>query len=300
MRLRSALISSLVALSPALAAAQPVEKEDAVAAHPQAYSLRPLTLPAMTLAPEVDFSVTHFTVADTASADLYSWGFGASFGIIDDLTVELVPLSFYHQVVSVETAFGDFSSTDTDYHYLLAGATYRFLDGGSAGGVDLGARLRFAVDSEPNVYINPAFLLRLRHEVVRLDTGLEMMVLVREDDAVYSDSDVMFGLQGFGQWINTPRAGIPVELAFQIVDPFWLGLNTGFGIADFTADDVGDTVFVPLGWGAGGTIPYDDGQPMMDIGAGFGFPLFLIGGADEQPLEEYWQLGINATGFIYL
>jgi hypothetical protein len=278
----------LVSSMPALASAA----ED----HPWAYSLRPMTLPAMTLAPEAGFNVNHYAFGP-AELNQFSWTAGASFGILDDLSVELIPLGFYHQVMSVD--FGDFSDsdTDTDYHYMLAGATYRFLDGD----VDLGTRFRFAVDSWANIYLNPSFLVRLKTEVVRLDTGVEFAVVIRDQSTVYSNSDVMVGLQGFGQWLNTPRAGIPVELAFQIVDPFYLALNTGLGVGDFTADDAGDTVFMPLGWGAGGTIPYDDDQPMVDIAAGFSFPLFLIGAAEEDlPIEEFWQVGLKATGFIYL
>lgn len=315
MRWNLALVTMVVVASPVVAAAQPAsqagvqaggaadtplgevhgDRSDEDQAHPWAYSLRPITLPEMTLAPELGFTYSRFSF-DPVVSEVFSWSAGASFGILDDLSVEVVPLTFYHSVASSEAMGITFSDSDTDYNYFLAGATYRFWDGV----VDIAARFRFAVDSYASVFFNPGFLVRLRHEVVRLDTGVEFMVLRRDESALVSDSEVFVGLQGFGQFIDTPRAGIPVELAFQIVEPFWVGLNTGIGIADFTADDVGDTVFMPLGWGVGGTVPYDDHQPLMDISGGFGFPLFLVGAAEDQPVEEFWQIGIKATGFIYL
>jgi len=246
----------------------------------------------MTLAPHGDFTVTHLGEGGL-SADTFVWGFGASMGIIDDLSVEVVPVSIYHAVASVDTPFGTFSADDTDYHYFMAGATYRFLEGD----VDMGARFRFAIDSSPNIYFNPGFLVRLRGEVVRLDTGLEMMLLVHDYGSLVAHDDVVFGFGGFGQHVSTPRAGVPVELALQLADPIYLGLNTGLGIGDIT--EPGDSIFMPLGWGAGATIE-SDGQPVVDIDAGFSFPLFLLGALEDQPLEELWQLGFKGTGYIDL
>ena len=77
----------------------------------------------------------------------------------------------------------------------------------------------------------------------------------------------------------------------------FLGLQTGFGIIDLS--NASNTIFMPLGLFAGATVPTAQGA-LVDIGASFGFPLFLTGGSNDNPNTELWAFGFTARGFFYL
>jgi hypothetical protein len=77
----------------------------------------------------------------------------------------------------------------------------------------------------------------------------------------------------------------------------FLGVSTGYGILTF--EEAGESSFMPLGLFAGGTVPGEDG-PLADIGASFGFPLFLFGASEGNPVTELWTVGMSVRGFLYL
>ena len=223
-----------------------------------AYVERPLTLPEMALSPQLDAAIARAELG-RVSATAVQMELAASFGITDDLMVEARPLGFIT---------GD---VDTDYTRFQLGATYRFLDGP----VEIGGRFRFQIDSNANLALNPGIAVRIHAgNVARIDTGLNFTGVVPT-----GSGDPVAGLGGIvTDFLKPAEAGIPLDVSFQVVDPVFVGLSTGFAI--LTLEEAGDTSFMPLGFFAGGTVPGDDG-PLADIGASFGFPLFIIAAATK-------------------
>jgi len=247
---------------------------------PVAYVERPLTLPKMTLSPELDLAITHLDLGGfLGTATVFFVELGAAFGITDDFMVEAHPLGI------------EAGDVDTDYTRFEVGATYRFLKGP----VEIGGRFRFQVDNAGTLVFNPGLPVRIHGgEIVRIDTGVNFSGVV----PTKKDTDSQAALLGIGtDLLLSAEAGIPVNVAFQIVKPVFVGLSTGYGIVAFS--QAGDTSFMPLGFFAGGTVPGDQG-PLLDIGASFGFPYFLLGGSNSNPNTEIWSIGLTGRGFLYL
>jgi hypothetical protein len=244
---------------------------------PIAYAGRTLTLPAKTFSTQLDAALSR-AEAGRASLSLFQTELAGSYGVTDDLTVEVRPGGF---------VTGD---VDPDYTRFLLGATYRFLDGP----VEVGARFRFQVDSNANVGLNPALVVRVHGgNAIRLDTGINFAAVIPTDGAT-----PVAALGGaFTDYLKQAEAGIPLDIAFQVAEPMFVGFSTGYGILTF--EDAGQSSFMPLGLFAGGTVPGDDG-PVTDIGVSFGFPLFLLGSSGENPNTNLWTAGITVRGFLYL
>jgi hypothetical protein len=248
------------------------------AKQPVAYVERPLTLPAMTLSPQLDAA---FSRVDTGrdSAAIMQMEAAGSFGITDDLMVELRPGGF---------VFGD---VDADYTRFQFGIASRWLDGPV---VELGARSRVQVDSNAIVSINPAIVMRIHAgKVVRIDTGLNFAVAMPTDrgESVIALAGLPF------DYLKPVEAGIPLDVSFQLAEPVFLGFTTGYGVLTF--EGASESSFMPLGIFAGGTVPGEQG-PLADIGASFGLPLFLLGASEGNPNTELWTAGITVRGFLYL
>lgn len=237
---------------------------------PVPYVERSIALPALTLAPGGRFNV--FTVPPFAGRHLDPWWFlstGARFGIIDQLEIEATP---FQSVLAPEFAYGG-----------SAGITGDFLDGP----FELGVRLRVFWSAEPVVF-TPSIPMRVHiAEVVRIDTGVAVSISTQGEAGMYEFSTVPVNVE----------PGVPARVAFQIVDPFWLGIDTGFGISDFT--EAGHRTFVPLGLRLGGTVPGDSG-PILDIEGGFSWPTFVRAGAPDGVVPEVWNAGLQLQGYIYL
>lgn len=126
---------------------------------PLPFAQRPLTLPRMTLAPEVSFDVAHVAFGGLGSAIGVGMEIGARFGILDDLEVGAVvlPLEF---------------SPDFAYGNPRLEATFRFLKGT----VEMGARLRtiFGLHSgNTGVILEPGLPILIHiGEAARIDTGV--------------------------------------------------------------------------------------------------------------------------------
>jgi hypothetical protein len=237
---------------------------------PVPYVERPIALPAMTLAPAARFNVFRTRPGVGRSADPWLFlGLGARFGILDELEVEAHPFA---SVLTPDFTYGGWAAITGD-----------FLDGP----FELGARLRFHWSTEEAVF-TPAVPIRIHlAELVRIDTGAAVSIATD-------------GRAGLFQSTTTPvnlEPGIPAQVAFQIADPFWIGVQTGFGIADFT--EVDDLTFVPLGAAVGGTVPGDDG-PLFDVEAGFSFPEFVRTGAVDGIVTRVWNAGVHLQGYLYL
>ena len=255
---------------------------------------RPLTLPKMMLAPQFQIGLTHAELGNFAFNGV-GLNVGAAFGVIDDLTVDIVPLT----LLIGRTDAGGFSDTKAYYGTFRLGATYRFFH---ADVVDIGGRVEFgATGFDDTIHLTAMIPVLLRFgKIVRIDTGLAISGLFPT-----KGGDANGALGTVGSVVPTvPGAGpgIPIDVTFQIVDPFFVGFDTGFGIASFNDTALGGldkSCFMPLGLHAGATIPGDKG-PIADITGSFSFPLFLLGADRNPPTSEVWQLGIDARAYFQL
>jgi hypothetical protein len=256
---------------------------------PISSSQRPLTLPELTLRTDVTGADYHFSLGPFGSADIGLIAFGVGFGILDDLEIDATVVPLF--------VGDDISDNDVVFANPLLGATYRFVDEEI---VDVGASLTFSIPVADDRFfgMSPGIPVRLfLGDIARLDTGVYFSVLVPVSDEL-NDGDTI------GQWAGTSPApvplpsgepGIPIRFTINAVEYFFLGMRSGFGIADF--GEPADTFFIPLGWQVGGTVPLDD-QPLMDIGWFFDFPILFRPAVEDRPfveadkvVTEYWVMG---------
>jgi hypothetical protein len=112
------------------------------------------------------------------------------------------------------------------------------------------------------------------------------------------DGDTVAAFAGLAtDYLKPAEAGIPLDVTFQLAEPVFVGLTTGYGVLTFR--DAEASSFMPLGAFVGGTVPGEEGA-LADIGASFGFPVFLLGAGDENPITELWTAGLTVRGFLYL
>jgi hypothetical protein len=242
---------------------------------PISQAQRPLVLPHLTLSPVVAANIYHLDVG-AFSQTAVIMGVGASIGLFDMAEVEVSPFT---------------SALSPTFEYgATLGGTFRFLD------TEMVARLRMLFTTN-GIGISPGVPVRLHAtDMVRLDTGLYFNIVTT--GFAGTSTDTVVGLSSFGTSPITTAPGIPLELTVNPIDELWIGAGTGFGIGDF--GNAGDSIFIPLGLGLGGTIPVDD-RPLVDIGTGFGFPLFIstLPGADTI-VSEIWQVNIAARANLDL
>lgn len=256
---------------------------------PMPYTSRPLTLPARMISPDFSGSILHIDgFLDPGARNVGSLNLGASYGIVDDVTVYATPLT-----MSVDT------STRTDptpyYGTLRLGGIFRFLH---TTDVDVGVRLEVGGSGKFLSLFATAeipVLFRLGH-VVRIDTGVAFtMVLPTNGKGI--DGALAGVLDYFA--VAAARAGVPIAVAIQPIDSIFFGLRSGFGIGSFRGN-VANTVFVPLGAFFGGTIASAASRPIADITASFDFPLFLLGNAADLPVSQLWVAGVDARFYFQL
>jgi hypothetical protein len=277
---RSAL-SALALLSPAAARAEGFDYP--AGTQPQAYAARPLTLPALTLSPQV--SGTLDKLSTTTAAMIYtqspktlnvSLALGASMGIVENIEIGavVVPLQVLPDVV-----YGDPS----------VHGTFRFVKGGF----------------ELAGYINTTFIT---HQGVAPDVTLPVL---NEGAGVLFQpgllSRIHLGSRGkldigatvpiqLGSAVHDVGLNIPVELAFNLADFFYVGADTGFGITNVKSPGLDS--YVPLGLIAGFSIGSDD-KPVVDIGALFRWPQFANPGKGQTIDTTDFQVGVSAAAYIY-
>jgi hypothetical protein len=239
---------------------------------------RPLTLPKMTLAPELGFGVSHFNFDGFNLGTTVGVDIGAHFGILDDLEVGAVVLP-----VKLSPDFG--------YENPQLEATFRFVKGK----IELGARVRTLFVTEKSVggVVVEAGVPVLIHvsEAARIDTGAFALMSF--------GSGVSFG----GEFKGGKTAGalrIPFQFIYDVIPPLHVGVQTGFAIADLS--DAGHKIYVPLGVVAGYAIGNEKG-PLVDIDPYFTFPYFATPGVPS-PGDKInagaFQTGLAATVFLYL
>jgi hypothetical protein len=243
---------------------------------PVAQSARPLVLPHMVLSPSLGVTLYHLDVG-VFSDTFVMMGVGATLGLGDIAEVEVSPFT---------------SALSPSFEYgATLGGTVRLVDTEM---LELGPRLRMLFTTD-GVGINPGLPVRLHvSDMVRVDTGVQLAINTNE----FTSRDTTVGLAGFGISPLTAQPGIPLEVTVNPIEQMWLNAGTGFGIASF--EDAGDTIFVPLSLGVGGTVPVDD-HPLVDVGAQFGFPYFIgtLPGADTV-ITELWSLSFVARANLDL
>lgn len=253
---------------------------DAASEYPIAYAERPLTLPRMTLAPELGFSVMRVN-GGTGTDTKVGMEIGASFGITKDLEVGVTfaPLVFAPSFEYGEPRFG---------------ATYRFL----SGQFELGARLDMYVyhpkGVSAGVLLRPAVPMLLHiGKMMRLD-------VVPTIDIAAGDGAVALagGLSSTGVKSAAVGMRIPIAFAFDIIEPLHVGANTGFHITNF--EHAGDTAAIPLGFSVGYAISMKN-KPLVDIDPFFRWPAFATPGAGtgrDKVNAGLFEVGIAARGYI--
>jgi hypothetical protein len=240
---------------------------------------RPLTLPEKHLRADASFNVIHYSFGPGFTTNITALFLGAAFGITDDFEVSavVIPLQF-----------------SEDFRYLNPdiGATYRFVEGD----VEVGARLHLSIPVAGDRYfgILPSLPVLIRMgDIARLDTGVNFSFLFPT-----GNGDPIVAWAGYNFAPYSFEGGIPLKFTFQIVPQAFVGLRTGFGVANF--DFAGESTFIPLGFHGGGTIE-NDGKPLVDITGNFDFPLFLTPGSDgDKVVSRFWTVGVTGSFYIGL
>jgi hypothetical protein len=188
-------------------------------------------------------------------------------------------------------------SPSVEYYSPEIAATFEFTDLDAA--FEAGVRLGFLIPPGNNKRWAADLMVPLRihaGDMVRIDTGVEVTV-----QGNTGGGDPFVGLTGTRTLpLQIIRPGIPIEAKVSVVDYVWVGLGTGFGMFDFTSNsgiDPGDTIFIPLGFGAGGNIPLSE-EMILDAKFTFDFPLFALPAAPDPIQGDIYQVGITA-GFHY-
>jgi hypothetical protein len=280
---RSALCT-LALLSPAAARADGYDAPNG--SQPIPYAARGLTLPALTLAPQVSGTLDKLSTT-TAAATFsqvpnpktlnVSLAVGASMGIVENIEIGAVALPLQ---VLPSVSYGDPSVHGT-FRFVkgafeLAGYinTIFITHQGAVSDVTLPV-----LNQSAGVLFNPGLLSRIHlGGRGKLDIGATVPIQL-------------------GSAVHDVGLNIPVELAFNLADFFYLGADTGFGIANVKSPGLNS--YVPLGLLAGFTISGDD-KPVVDLGALFRWPQFANPGKDQTFDTTDFQVGVSASVYIYL
>jgi hypothetical protein len=284
---RSSLVGSalvVVTLAVLLNAGSARADDMPTGTQPIAYAARPLTVPALTLAPQLSSTVDKLStttvqaIYNTPNAKSLNVGvaIGASVGIVENIEVGAV--------VAPLQVLPSFSYGDPSVH-----GTFRFVKGGFelAGyinstfithqGVDPQVTLP-VLNSGAGVLLEPGLLSRI-HMGGRAKLDIGATVPIQLGSAVHD-----IGLN------------VPVELAFNLIEAFHIGASSGFGIADVKAPALNS--YVPLGLLAGVAIGNDD-KPVFDIGALFRWPEFANPGKTQTIDTSDFQVGLSLAAYIY-
>jgi hypothetical protein len=99
-----------------------------------------------------------------------------------------------------------------------------------------------------------------------------------------------------GSAVHDIGLNVPVELAFNLAEFFYLGANSGFGITNVKSPGLNS--YVPLGLLAGFSIGSSD-KPVVDIGGLFRWPQFANPGKSHAIDTTDFQVGLSAAAYIY-
>jgi len=271
---------------------------------PRAYVDRPLTLRKFMLSPEFSLPITHLSLGGLGDINAVGLNLGAAFGIINDLTVDVTPLTLL--IVSGSGAVGN-STTKVYYGTFRLGATYRFIGKDAAAlksdVVEMGARVEFgATGANDTIHLGWGLpiIIHAGH-IFRLDTGIFFTALFPTNGATTGTTDPDIAMASVGSTAPSLALGFPPGIPIDITlgnDFIFGGVDTGFGIGSFRGS-VDKNAFMPLGFHFGGTIPSNN-KPLLDLVGNFGFPLFLLGSNNKLPTTQVWQVGLDARAYFQL
>lgn len=225
---------------------------------PVPYVSRPMTLPAATLAPAIRVRAGQTVEFDTRFLLIGIDLVNARYGILDDLEIEA-------EVAPIE------AEPRVNYGNATARVTYRFLDEV----VELGSAVRLGhilfPGSARRFLLEPQVLRMLAHagDHVRVDSGFAMPLY-------FGGGPVVAGMS------------IPVDVAIQLADPFFVGLGTGVGVFDFRVP--GESLFIPASAFVGATVPLDN-SPLLDVIGRFDMPQLFLPGRPDDVMEERLFIG---------
>jgi hypothetical protein len=242
------------------------------------YVQRDLVMPELTLTPFADMRVVNYDYG-FFSATHYTQSLGAKFVPVENLEISFNPGSFYA---------GDSSG----YGAVKLGGTYQFL---KKDAIQMGVSAYLPLGQTGAIdFIGIGAGLPIRihgGDFFRLDTGLYFAGFF--DSSFGNQAQFSLSEVDDTMWYNADPM-IPAEFSFQIIDELFAGVDTGFGI--LTVDNAEDTVFVPLGFRFGGTIPVD-GKPFVDLTTGFRWPAFLTTIGDDASEPGFFEVQIVRAEF---
>lgn len=238
---------------------------------------RHITLPYMTLGPDVGLSVFG---AGTLDPNVYLAS-GIKWGITDHIEVELTPHSFRF-------------SPNGAYAEPSLGATFLFFKST----VEMAGRVRFFApidtgnsgDAAAVLGLTVPVWIHLGH-VARIETGATVSIKV--------NSPVVSGLVERSPSPVLEEPGIPLKFVFQPVEPLFLGVGTGLTISDFS--NAKSTTALPLGAVIGVTASTEQHEPSADFGLRFDLPRFISpNDPNDKVLEDVYQVAGFLRWYYYL
>ncbi|APR82913.1 Hypothetical protein A7982_08262 [Minicystis rosea] len=283
--LSSFTLGAVIALSASTAEAQRrgrPQHDDDGADYPMPYAQRPLTLPRMVVAPELDFMATRYALG-TYSTVPTGINIGASFGITRDLEVGalFLPVQFAPRV-----AYGLAAGAQGNLQFF---GTYRFVRHRD---IEVGVRIRTSIITEPGAgAIIEGSIPLLFHfgRGVRLDAELGVPITVAASNLATPNAPTQ----------TYVGINLPLALSFNVIAPLYLGVKTGIVIDDLTRPK--EFASIPLGIYMGYSIGRD--KPILDLVPFFTWSRFLTPGGglgNERVNAGLFTTGITARGYIYL
>lgn len=282
---------------PENAAAETERRRKKSKRQPKAYSMRSLTVPRGTLAPDFGLSISGIGQG-TPTTFLTS---GIHIGIVDQFEMEATIHS--HRL----------SNNPSD---VIGGGWLVLPSIGMTGGYtghvfEIGGRLRYftGVDTGLNAAGPGGLLLGVPTAIHlgtwgRIDTGA--FVTFDFDGDLQNARNLGGGFaSGMAVGLYDQQAspfyldsGIPLKFIFNPSEDVWLGVHHGFAIYDF--DFATETLALPLG-GEIGITASDDYNPIADLLFRVDFPQFFAPGNDNDLVNEDWyQVGIFFRWFHHL
>jgi hypothetical protein len=292
--------SILVAVAASLAAPAAHAAHGEESEFPVSYVERPLTLPRFTLAPYGELDINRVGTTGSAAGGLSSqvvlagMMLGASFGITKDAEIGaiLIPVQF-----NEEAGFGGlFYGDERIQAQPSVFATYRFLHRDP---VELGARLfvQFLVPRTSlgaGARIEPSVPLLVHiGKLARFDAEVGVPITIEGSRTEITNGvSAVVGGQAFA------GLDVPLRIAFDIIEPLHIGLNTGLVIEDF--GHAGETTAIPLGLFMGYAV--GEKKPIVDIDAFFSWFDFITPGGGpfgDKVNPGLFVVGVKATGYVY-
>jgi hypothetical protein len=225
---RTSNFVSVLGLAAGSLAATTARAQHGESEYPLSYVKRPLTLPRLTLAPELELDITRFPFTTAVGATngpivIAGMQIGASFGITNDIEVGalFLPIQFNNGA----GYGGEFLGGAGNLVEPSVFATFRFFHSDV---VDIGARLRLQFLVPRGTFpaaaiIEPSLPLVVHiGKIARFDAEVGIPIYVRSEQATTTTAVV-----------GTAGLDVPLRLAFDIIEPLHVGLSTGVVVENF-------------------------------------------------------------------